>query len=206
MIELLKAQPAEYHAQIMDLLRREVIEMAVMLHLDFADQPLRLTNRNVPFEDLQYGHKWGAGSGLLVALPQISGGDDQLAPFREYNLGFPADLIDNENWMAELVTMVGDVRNYRNRDAGLYQQLFDPATGQPVGNPIALDTGVMDKMTCGFQPDGAVLSLTTESFLARKGVPVYGQLTYFDQKRRHPTDEGLQFTTEAGKLVVWTNW
>uniref|UniRef100_UPI002593DE4E hypothetical protein n=1 Tax=uncultured Sulfitobacter sp. TaxID=191468 RepID=UPI002593DE4E len=163
-------------------------------------------NMNVPFTDLKWGYTWGAGGGLLVSLPNLSGGDNQLAPFHEYRLALPNEWIDAENWAADLVEMVANVSEYRKRDNGLYSQIFDPDTNQPVGHPFAYDVGIMDKMSCSFPVGGAILSLTTESFMARKGVPVYGMQTYFDQLRRHPTDQGLQFVTEAGKLITWTNW
>ncbi|MFW2541537.1 hypothetical protein ACN2XU_02765 [Primorskyibacter sp. 2E107] len=206
MIEFIKAQPAEYRDQVMALLSGGAVQMSVLLHLDFATEPLLLCNRNVPFTDLKWGRVWGAGSGLLVGLPEISGGDNELAPFREYQLGMPNEMIDAANWAAELVTMVGEVSEYRARDAGLYAQLFDPDTGGPAGHPFALDIGIMDKLTVSFPRGGAIVSLTTESFMARKGVPTYGMLTYFDQKRRYPTDEGLQFVTESNKLITWTDW
>lgn len=206
MIEFLKDQPAEAREVMMDLLRREAVHMSVMLSLDFATEPLRLSNRNVPFTDLKWGHSWGAGGGLLVGLPELSAGDGQLAPFREYGLGVPNEWIDDENWAAGLVEMIGDVAEYRGRDAGLYGQLFDQDGSTPVGHPFAFDVGIIDRMAVSFPRGGAIVSLTTESFVARKGVPVYGMQTYFDQKRRHPTDEGLQFVTEAGKFIDWTNW
>lgn len=202
----LDAQPEEYRAAIADLLSREAVQMAVMLQLDFASGPIRLSNRNIPFIDLKWGYQWGAGSGLLVALPEVSGGDGQLAPFREYQLGMPNEWIDAESWRADLVGIVGDFTEYRGRDAGLFGQLFDPDSNQPIGHPFAFDAGLMDKMTVSFPRGGAILRLTTESFLARKGAPVYGMQTYLDQKRRHPTDEGLQFTTEAAKVITWTDW
>lgn len=206
MIAFLKDQPEEYHGQIMDLLERDAIQMATLLHLDFATEPLFLSNRNVPFTDLKWGNIWGAGSNLLVGLPNLTQGDDQLAPFNEYVLGIPGELIDVSNWAAEMLSLVADYTDYRNRDAGHYGQLFDPSTNKPVGHPFAFSVGVMDKLSASFLRGGAILRLTVESFMARKGVPVYGMQTYFDQKRRHPTDEGLQFTTEAGKLIVHTDW
>ncbi|WP_147127818.1 hypothetical protein [Shimia ponticola] len=206
MIQFLEAQPPEHQDHVMDLLGRGAVQMAVMLHLDFAAQPVWLSNRNVPFVDQKWGYTWGAGGGLLVSLPDLSGGDDQLAPFHEYRLGIPNEWIDRENWAAELVQMVGDRSDYVGRDSGLYGQLFDPDTNQPAGHPFAFDIGIMDRMKAAFPRGGAIVSLTTESFMARKGVPVYGMLTYLDQKRRHANDEGLQFVTEANKLITWTDW
>lgn len=206
MIEFLKAQPASYHAQVMDLLSREAVQMAVMISFDYATTPLRLSNRNVPFTDLKWGYEWGAGGGLLVGLPEVTGGDGELAPFREYQLGIPDEWVDAEDWAAKVVQMVSDVGEYRGREAAMYGQLFNTESNQPVGHPFVFDTGIMDRMAVSFQVGGVVVSLTTESFLARKGAPVYGMQTYFDQKRRYPTDEGFQFTTEAGKIITWTDW
>jgi hypothetical protein len=206
MIEFLKAQPEEWREPVMDLLGRGAVQMSVLMHLDFANEPLFLSNRNIPFTDLKWGHEWGAGSGLLVGLPEVSGGDDQLAPFRKLRLGLPNEWIDAENWAAEIVQMVRNRSEYRGRDTGLYGQLFDPDSNKPVGHPFAFDIGIMDKMNVSFPRGGAIVSLTIEGFMSRKGVPVYGMLTYLDQQRRQPTDEGLQFVTEAGKQITWTDW
>lgn len=207
MIELLKHQPEEDRDRILALMQREAVPMALMLHLDFASEPLFLCNRNVPFVDKKWGREWGAGAGLLVGLPEIGGGDDQLAPFREYALGMPKDQVSDANALSSsLIELVGDKPEYLDRDAGLYGQFFDPATDRPVGHPFAYDTGLMDRMTASVLPGGQILKLTVESFLARKGVPVYGMQTYFDQKRRFFDDEGMQFVTEAGKLITWTDW
>jgi hypothetical protein len=206
MIEFLRGQPAQYRDQITALLEAEAVQMSVLLHMDFATTPLRLSNRNVPFVDLENGHTWGAGSGLLVGLPDVGAADGELAPFREYRLGVPSDWIDGDYWAAGLISAVADVSEYRGRSLGLYGQIFDPNTGQPVGHPFAFDVGQMDQMTVTSVKEGAIASVTSESFMARKGVPIYGQQTYFDQKRRHPTDEGLQFVTESGEMVQWTDW
>lgn len=206
MMAFLEAQPEAMRGEVLALLSGGAVQLTVLLELDFASGPLRLSNRNIPFTDLKDGHVWGAGANLLVSLPEVMGGDDQLAPFREYQLGLPEECIEAEHWAAELVAMVGNVTEYRGRDIALLGQLFDPQSNQPVGHPFAFDVGLMDKMGVAFPRGGAVVRLTSESFLARKGAPVYGMLTYFDQKRRHPSDEGLQFVTESGKLITWTDW
>jgi hypothetical protein len=206
MIEFLRAQPEEYREQMMETISSQALQMSILLRLDFRDKPLLLSNRSVAFRDLKWGFDWSGSSGLLVGLPDISAGDGQLAPFREYRLGVPDEWIDRETWAKDLVEAVANVSNYRGRHAGLYGQLFTSQPSRPVGHPFALDVGQMDRMTVSFLRFGAVVKLTSEGFLARKGAPVYGMQTYFDQKRRHPTDEGLEFVTESGKPVVWTNW
>lgn len=204
MIELLKSQPQRYHDQITTLLGREVIHMAVMLELDFANTPLRICNRNIPFTDLQTGRTWDAGSHLLVGLPNISNSKDSLAPFRQYQLAFPTTEIDEDNWVGQLIDEVADVANYRRRVAKLALQFFDGDA--PAGYPVVVDSGFMDKMSLSMPRGGAIISLTTESLMARKKVPVYGMQTWQDQMQRQPGDQGMEFVVDADVLKTWTDW
>lgn len=205
-IVFLQDQPAADHVAILALLASGSVQLSLLLEMDFATAPLRICNRAVPFQDLKWSHEWRAGGGLLVGLPDIGGGDGSLAPARSYRLGMPQEWITAETWRADTVAMVADRAEYTKRDIALYGQLFDPATNAPVGHPFALDVGFMDRMTASFQRAGAVLTLSAEGFMARKGVPIYGMQTYFDQKRRYPDDEGFEFVTEADRLITWTNW
>lgn len=202
----LDAQPVAARDRIAAILSGGVVPMAIMLSLDFADGPLRLCNRRVPFTDLKDGHTWGAGHGLLVSLPDLEMAEDSLNPFRQYQLGLPSDLIDLEEWAPEVISSISDRANYVTREVALYGQIFDPMTGAPVGHPFAHDVAQMDRMTASFSTAGAIVSLSVESFMARQGMPVYGMMTYRDQLRRFPGDEGMQFTTESGRLVTWTKW
>lgn len=207
MIELLAAQPSGQRSAVTAALAGPEIHMAMMLHLDFADGPLNLSNRSLPFTDLQYGRDFMPGAGLLVGLPpSIDGGDDNLAPWREYHLGLPNEMIDLTDWAARLIEMCQDKPNYCNRKAELSLQLFNRDTGAVVGWPIVFDSGYMDTMRISVQRGGAVVTVTSEGLLARKGVPVYGMQTYLDQKRRFVDDEGFQFVTESGRLITWTDW
>lgn len=202
-LELLKYQPEEFHGRIMDVLRREVFELSVMLHLDFADQPLRLCNRTSGFDDLN-GQHWAEGGGLVVGMPDLSGGQGQLAPLREFHLVALDEQIKQDNWRAGIVDMMRDKKNYLRRTYGLYAQLFDDE--KPLGLPIAWDVGVMDRMGAQFLPQFTMVTMGCEGPLPRKAVPAYGMQTWADQKRRFQTDEGMQFTVENGNLIIWTNW
>ena len=209
MNEFLAAQPPEYRDHVTDLLSRDAIEMAVMLRLDFASEAVLLCNRNIPFTDLQFGHEWGAGAGLLVGVPQVQGGEGNLAPNHEFRLGMPHEWIDAENWAAELVEMRRNVTDYRGRDGALYGQLFDSdgaGAAVPVGYPFAFLVGIMGQMTVAFRPAGAIVKLRIEGPGVRQLVPVHGMQTYQAQKRLYPTDEGMQFVAEVGKLGAWTDW
>ena len=202
-LAFLEHQPAAYHAQILSVLDRGVVEMAILLHLDFASAPLRICNRMTGFTDLDDGHEWDSGGGLLVALPDLDD-DGSLAPLRGFALGMPQEQITGADWRGDMVDMVGDVTEYRKRDYGLYGQLF--SDGQPLGYPFSLDIGLMDRMSASFTPGGAVLSLSCEGLLARRGSPVYGMQTYQDQKRLQFQSFPVQFVTESGRLITWTDW
>lgn len=205
----LDAQPVEYRDEVEALLQRETVPSAVMISMDFASGAARMCNRTVPFTDLRWGYTWGAGSHVPVSITDVevdSESGEELAPFREYAIGVPKDAEDPENWAAKIVDDIQDVANYRGRDCGLWLQLFDPDTGAPVGWPAALDVSLMDKMSASFAQSGAVVRMQVESLLARKGVPIYGMQTDMDQQRRYVGDLGMQFTAEASRLVVWTDF
>jgi hypothetical protein len=201
----LENQPVADRPRILELIKADRVEMAIMAFFDFASQPLRISNRTLPFQDSS-GNTWDAGGGLLVQIPVLGMGEGELAPFRMFRLGMPDEWIDSDNFAADLIQMVADRAEYVGRTSQILEQLFDPATGQPIGNPTVIETGTMDKMSVSFPLGGAIVSLTSEGLLARKGVPVYGVQTYRDQKRRYPTDEGLEFVTETNRLVTWTDF
>lgn len=205
MSELLDAQPAAWRDRVRALLTREFIEAAVLAEFDFADGALRLSNRVLPFTDLN-GVTWGAGQGLLVGIADVGYEEGTLAPFREYRMGLPISALTQDDWRGQIVSQVLDKANYVGRGMALRMQLFDPDSRAVAGVPITLDIGVMDNMTASFATDGAVVRLPVESAFARKGVPVYGMQTFQDQNRRYPGDMGMQFTTEANRLVTWTDW
>lgn len=200
----LDAQPEAARADIAAAMASEVVHMAILVHLDFASNPLRLSTRNVPFTDVN-GVTWQAGAGLLVSIDDVSGADAELAPYRDFRIGLPSDMIDGDDWRAGVVSEVLDRQNYLGRALVVYGQLFRE-TGGPLGVPFAMDSLLMDKMTFSASIEGMVVMLRGEGLLARKGVPVYGLQTFQDQKRRYPTDEGMQFTTESGKLITWTDF
>ena len=121
----------------------------------------------------------------------------------------PHEWIDAENWAAELVEMRRNVTDYRGRDGALYGQLFDSdgaGASVPVGYPFAFLVGIMGQMTVAFRPAGAIVKLRIEGPGVRQLVPVHGMQTYQAQKRLYPTDEGMQFVAEVGKLGAWTDW
>lgn len=209
MLELARAQPAEWRDAVLAAIAAPVVRMGLCFHMDFADGPISISNRAVPFTDLRHGRVYGAGQALLIGLPDLSSQDGTLAPFREYRLGFATEVMaadsSLENWMAGLVAFCGNTANYRTREAELALQLFDDA-GACIGWPIVIDRGLMDRMSVAVASDGIVVTLQVESLLSRKGVAPYGMWTYRNQMSRYPGDKGCQFVTEAGRRITWTQW
>lgn len=190
---------------VLAALNGEVIEAALMFDMDFAEEPVRISTRIIPFEDNQFGHAWMSGAGLLIALPDYGVSDQSLAPLREYSLGIPKDILESSlEWRLAMAKFAGDRANYFGRAFTVYFQLF--AVGRPVGNPIVIDTGEMDRIVPRFSNGVSLVTLSVESLTSRQGVNGYGSLTYNDQLSRFVGDLGCAFTTEFYKQVQRTNW
>ena len=201
-------------AAMLAALQSEQLHYALLLELQFASGTLYLSDMLLPFVDLRWGNTW-QGMGAWIGMDDVSGGPTNLAPMRAYHLGVPRDYLNDteaaDPQLARLPALLGNRADYKNREATLYLQMFagTDAFGraQALGYPIALDTGVMDQLSTTFTPSAVNLTLTVESFAARKGSPVYGMLTYRDQLRRHAGDIGLDFVPEVMSTnVTWPKW
>jgi hypothetical protein len=197
---------------VLAVLQAERVAQALLLELQFASGPVYLSNLMLPFVDLRWGRTW-QGLGAFVLLEDMQGGKDNLAPARKYTLGIPRDYLTGDETtdaqLNRLPTLVGSPGEYRGREAILYMQLFGETLDaygrvQAAGYPIALDTSIMDSISVSYSATQIALSLSVESFMARKGYPSNGTLTYRDQLQRHAGDTGLGFVPEvAGTIVTW---
>ena len=201
---------------IVAALSDEVVHYALLAELRFLSGTVYLSNQQGEFTDALWGNTW-RGLGDLVGMSDVSGGPDDLAPYREYLLGIPYDLLSDESEptraSARIPALIGNPGEYRNREAILYLQMFSTVTedahGRPamIGHPIALDVSLMSDVSWSYSPDLAVLKLKVEGLLSRKGAPLYGFLTDRNQKNRHPGDNGLNYVTEVmSTQFKWTNW
>ena len=204
MIGLLEGQPEEFHAPIMDALSASVVQASVCLFMDFVPTPLRICNRTIPFVDL-LGNTWESGSQLIVGLPDLSRTPEDQMPLREYTLPLPIEWISQETWQRDLVAMVRDRSEYNGRKMELSMQLFDTATGAPLGYPFVLDAGWMDAQTLSFSIEGATITQSVESDLVRQGAPVAGVQTDLDQRSRFDGDEGFS-GIRGPEIMDWPNW
>lgn len=197
---------------VLAVLQAERVQQGLLLELQFASGPVYLSNMMLPFVDLRWGHTW-QGLGAFVMLEDMAGGKDNLAPARKYTLGIPRDYLTGDEvtdaQLNRLPSLVGSPGEYRGRDAILYMQLFGEDRDvhgrvQAAGYPIALDTGVMDTVSVSYTASQVALSLSVESFMARRGYPANGTLTYRDQLQRHAGDTGLSYVVEvSGSTLTW---
>ncbi len=203
-------------ATVSAALSREVVPSILLLELRFASGTVYMSNSATPFEDEYWGHTW-AGLGNLVSISTLEGGPDNLAPFTEFGLGIPWELLTTEEQadarLGLVPALVSDRAEYVNRVAILWDQILSDtdvdAHGRPaaVGIPSAFRWGLMDKVSLGFSASQISMTMTVEGPFARKGAPVYGRLADRDQQNRHPGDRGLRYVPEVlSTSPVWTDW
>ena len=205
MIALLEGQPEEFHAPILNALSASAVQASVCLFMDFATTPLRICNRTIPFEDLQ-GNQWEKGAHLIVGLPDLSRTPEEQMPLREYTLALPIELLTQATWQRDLTAMVLDRSEYNGRKMELSMQLFEPATGAPLGYPFVLDAGWMDAQSLSFSIELAEITQSVESNLVRQGAPVAGVQTDLDQQHRFNGDLGFSDIRGRGQVLNWPNW
>ncbi|WP_158966263.1 hypothetical protein [Chachezhania sediminis] len=206
--------PAAVQAQ----LENEAVHVFLLLEMRFSSGTVCLSNALLPFTDTDpaKGFTW-QGFGNLVGVSDLEGGPEDLAPVMQYQLGIPWEILEDDergvNGMGLIPGLIGDPAEYRNREAILYEQVMSDdvldAHGRPtpVGIPTALHFGLMDTVSATYTPSAAILSMSVEGPLARKGAPVYGMLTARDQIRRYPGDTGLNYVAEVMSTnPKWTDW
>lgn len=213
MSRLLSAQPDP--SSVAAFLSRDVVGAVLALEMQFASGTVRISNSLGRFIDAA-GTEW-AGLGDMVGMTDFAGGDT-LAPLREYTLGIPWEFLAEDTsspaaGLARVPALIGDPSEYRGRAAILSMHLFEAdalgldGRSSPVGIPIVLDTGTMTNVGWSWSPGEVMLTLKVEGLLSRKGAPLFGLLTERDHKRRHPTDQFLDFASEVVVTEVkWTQW
>jgi hypothetical protein len=198
----LAAQPDP--AAIEGILKTGSFETALCAELQFKTETLRFCDRVIGFID-NNGATWRGGRGW-VSVSDVSGGTGNFGSYIEYGLGIPAEIWDSldEPERAIIPSLVGDVSEYSGRKAILSLQIF--GEGKPIGIPIILDVGTMNKPRLSVKPGNISMRINSENVFARKRIPPFGFLTQGDQEYRYPTDKGARFIPgTATKPVDWLN-
>lgn len=174
-----------------EVLRSGLIEQAALVFMDFRDTPKRWWTG---FGDLETGgHTW-QGLGDLITISPI-----------ETSYSVSAEQVVFEVAATpEMLAAALDARNrVRDRDVTVYLQLFaredveigsaDIVAGQPVGSPLALFSGTMQRMPWGASgPNERSLRVEAEGLFFRRNAAPRGRWTDADQKSRYPGDRGFE--------------
>ena len=174
-----------------EVLRSGLIEQAALVFMDFRDPPKRWWTG---FGDLETGgHTW-QGLGDLITISPI-----------ETSYSVSAEQVVFEVAATpEMLAAALDARNrVRDRDVTVYLQLFaredveigsaDIVAGQPVGSPLALFSGTMQRMPWGASgPNERSLRVEAEGLFFRRNAAPRGRWTDADQKSRYPGDRGFE--------------
>jgi hypothetical protein len=168
----------------------ETVGRCIAMDFDFPSAVIRLAA--APF-DIIIGGETYLGLGQLVSVSGVQ----EAVELRSYGLtaqlsGIPRDAV-----------ALALTEAYRNRPAQLWEVVFDPATWQPVADPILMFRGRMDQMlvevggTC-------TVSVQLESRL-RDWERAAGVLaTHEEQQLRHAGDDFFAFVSDtAQRNIIW---
>ncbi|MGA0615319.1 hypothetical protein [Paracoccus sp. KR1-242] len=177
-----------------ELLRNGSIAQAVLVHMDFQGSPQRWWTG---FGDLDVGGFRWQGLGDLIGVSEISS---------SYGVSARKVTFTVQATPAMLALALAAKSRVRDRDVTVSLQLFANARlaawtsgggeimeGDPIGSPMALYTGTMQRMPWSAQGT-TKRTIQIEAWgiwMTRNSAP-RGRLTDADQKARYPGDRGLE--------------
>ncbi|MTH76309.1 hypothetical protein [Paracoccus aestuariivivens] len=177
-----------------EVLRNGSIAQAALVHMDFLDSPQRWWTG---FGDLDVaGHRW-KGLGDLIAVSPIASGYSTSARQVDFTVAATPEMLG---------LALNAKARVRNRDVTVYLQLFANATmagftagggelmyGDPIGSPMSLYTGTMQRMPYG--GTGTTqrrITLETWGIWLKRNAAPRGRWTHADQQARYPGDIGFE--------------
>lgn len=171
-----------------EVLRAGGISQAVLVFMDFRDEPKRWWTG---FGDLNVaGHVW-QGLGDLISISRIE--STYTLSVRQVTFSVAAT--------AEMMALALAAKSrVRNRAVSISLQLFvnggkvnGVTTGQPIGSPLSLYNGTMQRMPFG--GSGSTernIQIECEGLFFRRNQAPRGRWTDSDQKARYPGDRGFE--------------
>lgn len=165
-------------------LEKPVTRTVYFVELDFRDATERICSANITLA--WGGHEWiGLGSmGAISAVEEAEGVESK-------SLTFTLNVAQN----SILALAVGDVEQYRGRNAKMYFCPLDESF-QPVGTPVICWRGIMDTMAISVDGEegGVTLKCETSAYGLKRQPGL--RLNAAQQKSRYPTDTGLDYLTD----------
>ena len=185
-----------------DVLRSGQITQAVLVHMDFQGAPKRWWTG---FGDLEVAGQTWQGLGDLISISPISSTYQVSAEQVTFELAATPEMLG--------LALAAKSR-VRERAVTIYLQLFANArmasftagggelmTGDPIGSPMALYSGLMMRMP--WSASGSTerrIRLECEGLFFRRNAPPRGRWTDSDQKARYPGDRGFE------RLPLYVNY
>ncbi|WP_423212246.1 hypothetical protein [Paracoccus yeei] len=185
-----------------DVLRSGQIAQAVLVHMDFQGAPKRWWSG---FGDLEVAGQTWQGLGDLISISPISSTYQVSAEQVTFELAATPEMLS--------LALAAKSR-VRERAVTIYLQLFANArmtaftagggellTGDPVGSPMALYSGLMMRMP--WSASGSTerrIRLECEGLFFRRNAPPRGRWTDSDQKARYLGDRGFE------RLPIYVNY
>ena len=177
-----------------EVLRSGQIAQAVLVHMDFQGAPKRWWSG---FGDLEVAGQTWQGLGDLISISPISSTYQVSAEQVTFELAATPEMLG--------LALAAKSR-VRERAVTIYLQLFANArmaaftsgggelmTGDPIGSPMALYSGLMMRMP--WSASGSTerrIRLECEGLFFRRNAPPRGRWTDSDQKARYPGDRGFE--------------
>lgn len=166
-----------------EVLRSGGIQQAVLVHMDFRDTPKRWWTG---WGDIQVnGHIW-QGLGDLISISPISTTYQVSAEQVTFEVASTPEMLE----------LAKDAKDrVRDRAVTIYLQLLTADPEAPIGTPLALYSGTMQRMPWSASgPGERRLRLECEGNFFRRNAAPRGRWTDADQKARYPGDRGLERT------------
>ena len=185
-----------------EVLRSGQIAQAVLVHMDFQGTQKRWWTG---FGDLEVAGQTWQGLGDLISISPISSTYQVSAEQVTFELAATPEMLS--------LALAAKSR-VRERAVTIYLQLFANArmaaftagggellTGDPIGSPMALYSGLMMRMP--WSASGSAerrIRLECEGLFFRRNSPPRGRWTDSDQKARYPGDRGFE------RLPLYVNY
>lgn len=163
--------------------RGEPMRAGWLIRAQFASGDMRLWGGHGPVQSA--GFEW-MGAGNRVGLTNLT-----------IEQGFTASRVDIElsGVNAEFQTKAKQAEaEVKGRILSIFLQAFDE-DWQPVGDPRALWSGIMDVMRFSGDATSAKITLTCETPFATRTRPRAVYYTHTDQQVEFPGDRGLEFVS-----------
>ncbi len=164
-----------------ETLRNGSIGQAVLVHMDFLDNPKRWW---AGFGDLSLGGYTWQGLGDLISISPISTTYQVSAEQVTFEVAATQ----------EMLTLARNAKaQVRGRAVMIYMQLYTMEPEAALGSPVSLYAGTMERMPWSASgPTDRRLRLECEGLFFRRNAPPRGRWTDSDQKARYPGDRGLE--------------